>query len=328
MGNECCANKEEDQEVIKAPAISKVQKAGDVIYDDNNLPFFELNGKTLNSVNFKVDEYKRSQSQASSNMGVEASTDVRKRFQDTVALLKDHGVEFSFNLTNYNGARNPYKMMQLGSSVYMGQVKESNSGSGGAVKQGRGYLLKEDNSLYQGYWYQDEYYGPGLLFEPSKKDAKFGFWVQGHLDSDTEVRFDDKKVYNGDYRNKNMNGQGVLRWPNGEVYSGRFVDGKYQGKGKFTWPNNDQYSGDWYNDKMHGKGIFEWAEGTRHEGEYKDGKKEGYGIMKWKNGSEYQGQWANGVQHGEGIYIKSDGKKRHGVWTNGVITSKDSKSNK
>ena len=39
------------------------------------------------------------------------------------------------------------------------------------------------------------------------------------------------KVYEGEFRNNNMEGKGVMTWPDQSKYEGEFKNGKIEGKG-------------------------------------------------------------------------------------------------
>ena len=62
-------------------------------------------------------------------------------------------------------------------------------------------------------------------------------------------------VYDGDWKDDEPHGQGVMKYHNGDVYKGEFSGGK-----------------------MHGKGIFEYAAGevSKSVGQWKEGKKSGW----------------------------------------------------
>ena len=84
--------------------------------------------------------------------------------------------------------------------------------------------------------------------------------------------FADGNVYEGDYKNGNMEGKGVLRFANGHVDEG-----------------------DYKNDKKEGKGVFRYANGNVYEGDYKNGVRDGQGVMKDSRGNVTQrGTWKNG----------------------------------
>ncbi|MHB8137957.1 MAG: tetratricopeptide repeat protein [Smithellaceae bacterium] len=49
--------------------------------------------------------------------------------------------------------------------------------------------------------------------------------------------------YEGEFRNRNLNGKGIYTYANGDKYVGEFVDGKFTSKGTFTCSNGKQFTG-------------------------------------------------------------------------------------
>jgi hypothetical protein len=42
------------------------------------------------------------------------------------------------------------------------------------------------------------------------------------------------------------------------MYEGEFRNNDIEGQGVYTWADNRSYSGSWKENKMHGKGTFKW----------------------------------------------------------------------
>ncbi len=53
-----------------------------------------------------------------------------------------------------------------------------------------------------------------------------------------------------------------MTWPNGEVYNGEFANDVINGNGIYTWLNGDEYKGPFKNDEMQ-HGTMAYADGTR-----------------------------------------------------------------
>ena len=57
-------------------------------------------------------------------------------------------------------------------------------------------------------------------------------------------------------RLKGLNIKGIYTYLGGnKTYNGEWKDGERHGKGILTWPNGDKYEGEWKNGKHEGKGI-------------------------------------------------------------------------
>ena len=116
------------------------------------------------------------------------------------------------------------------------------------------------------------------------------------------------------------------------VYEGEFRDNEINGTGVYVWIDKKRYNGEWKNNKMHGQGTLQWPDGKVYKGililiiklsnfsfvgEFKDNRRNGEGIFKWKDGKTYEGEWKDGKQHGRGKFITGDGKVTQGVWEKG-----------
>ena len=53
-----------------------------------------------------------------------------------------------------------------------------------------------------------------------------------------------------------MEGIGVYRWQDGRVYEGEYKDDKKHGFGIYTWADKRCYRGWWYKGKQHGLGTY------------------------------------------------------------------------
>jgi hypothetical protein len=59
-----------------------------------------------------------------------------------------------------------------------------------------------------------------------------------------------------------------MRWPDKRVYEGEYKEGKICGFGVLTWPDGRKYEGEWRNGLQNGKGVY-WSSPT----EYREGNK-------------------------------------------------------
>lgn len=86
-----------------------------------------------------------------------------------------------------------------------------------------------------------------------------------------EVTETDGSRYEGEVRNEERNGRGILAYANG-----------------------DRYEGDFRDDRMSGWGVFMTKAGDVYEGEFDDDKPNGFGTYKEADGTIYAGLWTNG----------------------------------
>ena len=53
-----------------------------------------------------------------------------------------------------------------------------------------------------------------------------------------------------------MHGYGELKWEDGRLYQGNFLNDKKHGAGIFSWIDGRKYDGQWQLGKQHGFGIY------------------------------------------------------------------------
>ena len=50
-----------------------------------------------------------------------------------------------------------------------------------------------------------------------------------------EYIWEDRRKYNGEWKNNKMDGNGIFEWPDGRTYDGEYKDDKKHGYGLFKW---------------------------------------------------------------------------------------------
>ena len=155
----------------------------------------------------------------------------------------------------------------------------------------------DDGSEYQGEWQDGKRHGIGTYISPNRT------------------------IYEGEWVNGSLSGQGTCTWSDGAKYVGQWKDGKYHGQGKFTITNCNKYEGEWKEGKLNGQGACTYPNGMRYEGELKDDKRHGHGVLISPFGDIYEdiyeGKFENDLAHGEGIYTWGDGVRSEGEFREG-----------
>lgn len=143
-----------------------------------------------------------------------------------------------------------------------------------------------------------------------------------------EWRLEDGSYYNGEFRNGEFNGEGILSASYGMVWEGNFKDGELHGQGKYSVGEFISYEGEFKNGKADGYGkmtTFDDGEiDAVIEGEFKDDDPEGKITMTYSDGGIAKGVQENGIFTGElqgvpfsdGVY---SGWMEKGVFT-GTVT--------
>ena len=104
-----------------------------------------------------------------------------------------------------------------------------------------------------------------------------------------------KYYYEGEWKNNQMTGYGMIYYSNGSLYSGEVYNGNMHGFGVFTWRNKHKYIGFFKNDLKNGFGVFIWQT---------------------KPLEAFVGFWEKGKQNGVGAKVNK-GNFTYGIWVNG-----------
>lgn len=121
-----------------------------------------------------------------------------------------------------------------------------------------------------------------------------------------------------------LNGYIEFHWNNGDIYNGDFVDGQMTGNGTYYYANGTKYIGDFLNGNRHGQGILYDGNGNEvYDGSWKDGFFSGEGTYHFPNNSKYQNIWENGTCNGGKIvelkFVKNDEPAAKGYWSENVF---------
>ena len=130
---------------------------------------------------------------------------------------------------------------------------------------------------------------------------------------------DVNKKYEGEIKNGEPNGLGILTSPYGDKHVGGWKKGKEHGQGTYTHPDGNKYVGGWKVGKRHGQGTMTFSSGDKYVGGWKDDKKHGQGTDTSSDGGKYEGEWKVGKRHGQGTLTVPDLGKYVGEWKNGEM---------
>ncbi|MCU7549849.1 protein kinase [Chitinophagaceae bacterium LB-8] len=176
-------------------------------------------------------------------------------------------------------------------SQYIGQRKNDK-------RDGYGTFIYEDGSKYAGEWKNGVQSGEGKIYDSDGNLLYEGRFENGKMVDDLVDEDDDKDL------TTSRNGYYVVQYEDG-LYEGNFTDGQMDGQGTFTWSNGDKYTGTWKEGLMHGYGTYSAAEDRQikncpdcsvYKGYYVDGQKSGFGRCYDKNGHLlYEGQFKDGM---------------------------------
>jgi hypothetical protein len=82
------------------------------------------------------------------------------------------------------------------------------------------------------------------------------------------VYVDNGTVYDGQWQDDAMHGEGSITFDTGASYTGSFLNNQFIGSGVYRWPNGSSYEGYWRSNQMHGEGTYVDASGRRWTGKF------------------------------------------------------------
>ena len=166
---------------------------------------------------------------------------------------------------NYQGQRHGQGKCTTPYYVLIGQWKNDQF-------SGWGRESRSNGDVYEGRYENGVLNGKGIFLN-DKKDKYIGDffntkkWGKGEL-------ITDKIHYEGDFYNDKMHGNGKIKFlREGKIYQGNFKNGNIEGVGTIFWRNGDIYQGEVKFGKMHGKGVYKFKNGKTVKAVFSMGKK-------------------------------------------------------
>lgn len=110
-------------------------------------------------------------------------------------------------------------------------------------------------------------------------------------------------MYEGQWKQNQQNGFGVMKYTNGDTYKGFFKEGQAHGHGSLK------------------QGSFMASAASIYIGEWLNGMKNGYGVMDdIVTGEKYLGNWLDNKKHGSGLIVTADVVYYEGTFHQDVLT--------
>ena len=142
--------------------------------------------------------------------------------------------------------------------------------------EGKGTLYYSNGDRYEGEFANNLPDGFGIRISQSGT-ANGGKWAAGSLqEPDPEIRFA-KECLRGDCKN----GPSKLRDYKGRIYEGQFKNYQLEGYGTIQYPNGDHYDGLFQKGLPHGKGTYFYKNGHTDAGDWKNGHFQNANIRTW-----------------------------------------------
>lgn len=111
-------------------------------------------------------------------------------------------------------------------------------------------------------------------------------------------KFFNGEIYNGQWKDGLMHGQGLYSYPDGSEFFGTFEEGT-KTSGKLKYANGDLYTGD-FKDGLKSNGVMRYNDGRGFSGDFELGMRK-CGTMTFVNGDSYNGEYdEDGLMSGSG----------------------------
>ena len=156
--------------------------------------------------------------------------------------------------------------------VYKGEFKHNQ-------RHGQGEMFRKVADVFEyryvGGWYENEKHGDGV--ETNEVNCYKGSFHMGKKHGNGKlVNNEGNWTYEGEFKNDNFSGLGMLSAESGERYNGEFKLGKKHGYGCSESQDGSVYDGQWENDKYHGDGSMTDADGNTIHGVWLNGEQVEY----------------------------------------------------
>ena len=163
-------------------------------------------------------------------------------------------------------------------------------------------IIRHRNGVYAGEWKSGMMHGYGRIIKENFSVYE-GFFYQGTREGVGVEILSTQEIYIGQFRSDYKHGVGLYLFNQGGFYYGFFSEGKREGFGVLVEASGRElYRGFWVKDKKHGRGVEMFENGAKYDGYFKAGVREGVGMMEFCKDLTYIGQWEKGKRHGKGIF--------------------------
>lgn len=141
--------------------------------------------------------------------------------------------------------------------------------------------------------------GKGVYYDTNSKYRMVGNWKEGDVEGYGVFRYPEGMLVKTEFKNGQINGQGVKYF--GDVkFEGNLVDGSPSGTGAFTFRDNTRIFIKRENNVDHAK-CYNGNGDLWYRGEFKNGRSDGYGEFFYPDGRKYEGEFKAAQKDGKGV---------------------------
>lgn len=254
MGNTCCNERGEDNEVLKS-----AQKKEDAMSNSPGVNKITFNHTGYSPQHTDVNESEIQCFDKEPSSFFTLNKDVLKAIEKH-GFYKCYGSDNKSSFNKFEGVASDGRKFK-----YFGQMAGNQMEGKGQLQftepNGEYVVCNFKNGRAEGdgaiYFANGDFF-KGKLFDNSMKEGTL-YLTNGNK-------------YEGSFVENMYEGQGTFSFVDGRKYKGQFMQGKKHGLGTLNWTNGSSYSGDWIQGHQHGHGKFIDAKGVVHEGQFANGK--------------------------------------------------------
>lgn len=185
--------------------------------------------------------------------------------------------------------------------VYRGEIRNGKFvGEGEYIDQDQQQIIKgkfeENGDLkekghiitpeleYEGQVKYGKPHGFGKMNWIVKGEQYEGYWENGIMHGEGQLKRADMSVYKGEFEHGLFNGEGQIVFADTSFVKGSFKNGVLTGKGIYRYKTNDpkkreEYTGRFSKGQPHGVGTLKFVNGSIYSGEFREGKMAGQGKL-------------------------------------------------
>lgn len=164
-------------------------------------------------------------------------------------------------------------------------------------------------------------YPSGAIYE--------GQFHNGEVHGQGTCNYTDGSSYSGQWQYRYPNGHGSKLYPDKEMWTGHWIKGRpidkegnffeesFISKGATSYDGTDIQFGCIQGDCTNGLGTYAYSDGSKYEGQFKQHQRHGWGKFYYSNGDTYVGDFNHNFEEGYGTIIYQNGKLNKGSWFKG-----------
>ena len=254
MGNSCCNDQGDDQEVLKS-----AQQKEDMTpnMQENDKIVYIHNGSNAQNTNLLDPDIQNFDKEPNTYFNL--NSEILKSI-DKHGFYQCYGGNNKLPYKKYEGSAPDGRQFK-----YFGQMD-------GKKMEGKGQLqfIEKNGEFVVCTFRNGRAEGGGAIYFPN--GDYFKGKLQDNLMKEGTLLLSNGSKYEGKFIENMYDGQGAFAFLDGRKYKGDFKKGQKNGQGTINWINGSSYTGEWKNGHQHGHGKFIDTKGVSHEGEFADGK--------------------------------------------------------